>query len=111
MGAQLGRLVRPGFVTATTARRLPDLARYLHAITIRAGQLGARDAELLARAQLLEHDYAEVVQSLPPDRRNDPHVVEVRWMLEELRVSFFAQRLGTRAPVSEKRVQRAIDSL
>jgi ATP-dependent helicase HrpA len=111
MDAQLGRLVRPGFVTATTARRLPDLARYLRAITIRAGQLGARDPELLARAQLLEHDYADVVQSLPPDRRIDPDVVEVRWMLEELRVSFFAQRLGTRAPVSEKRVQRAIDSL
>jgi ATP-dependent helicase HrpA len=111
MDAQLGRLVHPGFVTGTTARRLPDLARYLRAITIRAGQPSARDAELTARAQLLEHDYADVVQSLPPDRRTDPDVVQVRWLVEELRVSFFAQRLGTRVPVSEKRVQRAIDAL
>ena len=111
MNAQLGRLVHPGFVTETTAPRLPDLARYLRAIAIRAGQPGARDAELSARAQLLEHDYIDVVQSLPPDRRTDPDVVEVRWLLEELRVSFFAQRLGTRVPVSEKRVQRAIEGL
>jgi ATP-dependent helicase HrpA len=111
MDAQLGRLVHPGFVTETTAPRLPDLARYLRAITIRAGQLGARDAGLTARAQLLEHDYADVVQSLPPDRRTDPDVVEVRWLLEELRVSFFAQRLGTRVSISEKRVKRAIDAV
>ncbi|HEX2308735.1 MAG TPA: ATP-dependent RNA helicase HrpA [Jatrophihabitantaceae bacterium] len=111
MDAQLGRLVHPGFVIETTAGRLPDLARYLRAITIRAGHPGARDAELTARAQLLEHEYADVVQSLPPDRRADPDIHEVRWLLEELRVSFFAQRLGTRVPVSEKRVQRAIDAL
>jgi ATP-dependent helicase HrpA len=111
MDAQLARLVHPGFVSETSAHRLPDLARYLRAITIRAGQPGVRDAELTARLQLLEHDYADVVQSLPPERRTDPDVVEVRWLLEELRVSFFAQRLGTRVPVSEKRVQRAIDAL
>ena len=111
MNAQLGRLVYPGFVTATGAGRLADLARYLHAVAIRAGQPGPRDAELTARVQLLEHDYADVLQSLPAERRADPDVVEVRWLLEELRVSFFAQRLGTRVPVSEKRVQRAVERL
>jgi ATP-dependent helicase HrpA len=44
------------------------------------------------------------------DRRpGDPALAEVRWMLEELRVSYFAQALGTPYPVSEKRILRAID--
>ena len=48
----------------------------------------------------------------PPATRPDPAALaEIRWMLEELRVSYFAQSLGTAHPVSEKRVLRAIDRL
>jgi ATP-dependent helicase HrpA len=45
---------------------------------------------------------------LPPSRRADAAVLDVRWMLEELRVSLFAQTVGTPAPVSDKRIRRAM---
>jgi ATP-dependent helicase HrpA len=55
--------------------------------------------------------YARVVAELPPARRQDPGVQSVRWMIEELRVSLFAQVLGTSGPVSEKRIRAALDRL
>jgi ATP-dependent helicase HrpA len=48
---------------------------------------------------------------LPPAQRHDPEVTEIRWMLEELRISYVAQQQGTAYPVSDKRVYRAIDRL
>jgi ATP-dependent helicase HrpA len=55
--------------------------------------------------------YRETVADLPPGRRDDPDVQAVRWMIEELRVSLFAQTLGTNGPVSEKRIYTALDRL
>jgi ATP-dependent helicase HrpA len=58
----------------------------------------------------VEQERASLLAALPPARRTDADVVELRWMLEELRVSLFAQQLGTPAPISEKRIYRAMDA-
>ncbi|HEY9240678.1 MAG TPA: DUF3418 domain-containing protein, partial [Streptosporangiaceae bacterium] len=56
-------------------------------------------------------EYARVLAGLPPSRRQTADVQAVRWMIEEFRVSLFAQMLGTRGPVSEQRIERALDQL
>jgi ATP-dependent helicase HrpA len=114
MRAQLSRLIYPGFVTATGYARLPQLTRYLRAIERRLDKLPdnpGRDAANMAVAQRVEQAYARAVADLPPARRADPDVTEARWMLEELRVSLFAQTLGTPVPVSENRVLAALGRL
>jgi ATP-dependent helicase HrpA len=111
---QLAGLVYPGFVTATGFRRLSDIPRYLQAIKRRLDRLPdapARDRELTERIGQVERDYRELLAELPPAQRHDPEVTEIRWMLEELRISYFAQQQGTAYPVSDKRVYRAIDRL
>ena len=70
-----------------------------------------RDAERMAVVQQVTEDYQQTLADLPPARRDDPGVREVRWMIEELRVSLFAQTLGTSGPVSERRIERALDQL
>ena len=114
MRAQLSGLIYPGFVTATGYRRLPQLTRYLRGIERRLDKLPenpARDAASMAVAQRVEQAYRQAVADLPPARRDDPDVTEIRWMLEELRVSLFAQTLGTLAPVSESRILSALARL
>ncbi len=59
----------------------------------------------------VSEDYRQTLADLPPARRGDPDVREVRWMIEELRVSLFAQTLGTAGPVSQRRIERALDEL
>ena len=114
MRAQLSGLIYPGFVTATGYRRLPQLTRYLRGIERRLDKLAenpARDAASMAVAQRAEQAYQQAVAELPPARRDDPDVTEIRWMLSELRVSLFAQTLGTLVPVSENRILAALDRL
>jgi ATP-dependent helicase HrpA len=114
MRAQLSGLIYPGFVTATGYRQLPQLTRYLRGIERRLDKLPenpARDAANMAVAQRVEQAYRQTIADLPPARRDDPAVTEVRWMLEELRVSLFAQILGTLAPVSENRILAALARL
>jgi ATP-dependent helicase HrpA len=103
---QLDRLVPPGFVTRTGTRRLPDLVRYVAAISGRLDKLPAapeRDRQLQRQVEALEERYAKLA-------RFDGSG-EVRWLLEELRVSLFAQSLGTAEPVSEQRLRKALDRL
>ncbi len=112
--AQLARLVHPGFVAETGARRLPDLVRYLRGMSRRLEKMAetlGRDAERMAVVQRVSEDYQQTLADLPPARRDDPDVREVRWMIEELRVSLFAQTLGTSGPVSERRIEKALDQL
>jgi ATP-dependent helicase HrpA len=114
MHAQLARLIYPGFVTATGYRRLPHLTRYLRGIERRLDKLPenpVRDTANMAIAQRVEQAYQQAVADLPATRGEDADVAEVRWMLEELRVSLFAQTLGTQAPVSETRILGALDRL
>jgi ATP-dependent helicase HrpA len=65
----------------------------------------------MERIQAMERAYREARDGLPPERRGDTDVADVRWLLEELRVSYFAQALGTTRPVSEPRVLRALARL
>jgi ATP-dependent helicase HrpA len=114
MRAQVSGLIYAGFVTATGYRWLPQLTRYLRGIERRLDKLPenpARDAASMAVAHRAEQAYRQTVADLPPVRRTDPDVTEIRWMLEELRVSLFAQTLGTLAPVSENRILAALDRL
>ncbi|MEU4226108.1 ATP-dependent RNA helicase HrpA [Nonomuraea sp. NPDC026600] len=111
---QLAKLVYAGFVTATGHRRLPDVLRYMRAIERRLTKLPEepwRDEEWMGRVHKMEDSYEDLLARLHPARRSDPDVVEIRWMIEELRVSFFAQTLGTPTPVSEKRITKAMERL
>jgi ATP-dependent helicase HrpA len=111
LGGQLRALVRPGFVAATGPARLPDLVRYLQAAEHRLGkapQNPRRDAALTEEIADVQRAYAALLGRLGTAAHRDD-VREIRWTIEELRVSLFAQHLGTRHPVSTKRVLRAID--
>ncbi|MQA97200.1 MAG: ATP-dependent RNA helicase HrpA [Streptosporangiales bacterium] len=109
---QMSRLIYPGFVTVTGAARLPDLRRYLRAVVQRLDKLPgnpARDRELLQRVQYVEREYVALLKRLPRGRATEAR--RIRWMIEELRVSLFAQTLGTAGTVSEKRILKAIDEI
>jgi ATP-dependent helicase HrpA len=110
---QLGGLVHEGFVTGHGAARLPDLLRYLTAADRRLQQLphhAERDAARLAKVRQLREAYAGLLAGLPPGRPVPRAAGEIRWMIEELRVSYFAHALGTAYPVSDKRVMKAIEA-
>ncbi|MGQ0463848.1 MAG: ATP-dependent RNA helicase HrpA [Sporichthyaceae bacterium] len=112
--AQYDALLYPGFVAATGVARLPHLPRYLSGIARRLERLPAdpvRDSARTTTVRQLSREYAQLVAALPPSRRADADVVEIRWMLEELRVSLFAQMLGTAHPISEKRILKAMDDV
>ncbi|MBM9508945.1 ATP-dependent RNA helicase HrpA [Actinacidiphila acididurans] len=109
---QLTALIHPGFVTETGLRRLPDLMRYLVAVDRRLQQMPQgveRDATRMAKVRELQAEYAELLAAQPAGRPVPPAVRDIRWMLEELRVSYFAHALGTAFPVSDKRVMKALD--
>jgi ATP-dependent helicase HrpA len=106
---QLARLVHAGFVTATGADRMEHLPRYLRAIDHRLDKLVKdphRDRSLMQRVQRAEQAYADLRSHRP-----DAEVAEVRWLVEELRVSLFAQALGTPVPVSEQRILKEVARL
>lgn len=108
---QLSSLIFPGFVTELGSRRLTDLPRYLSAAQQRLEALPAgalRDAQGMDMLDRVYAAYDKLLARLPEDRRDAAEVVEIYWMIEELRVSLFAQGLGTRVPVSEKRILKAI---
>ncbi|HZD72896.1 MAG TPA: DUF3418 domain-containing protein, partial [Actinomycetota bacterium] len=110
--AQLDGLVYRGFVTATGSRRLADVLRYVRGIQQRLDKLPshpARDAELLATIEDLQEAYRRRLDQVPAGRQPSEALREIRWMIEELRVSFFAQPLGTPYPISPKRLRRALD--
>ena len=114
MRAQLSGLVHAGFLTAKTARRLPDVARYLEAMQRRLDGLvrePARDRRRMERIAEVADAHRRLLARLSPERRTDPAVLEIPWMIEELRVSEFAQSLGTARRVSPERVLRAIDDI
>ncbi|GHH64970.1 ATP-dependent helicase [Streptosporangium violaceochromogenes] len=111
---QVADLVYPGFVTATGFRRLPDLLRYLKGAERRLERLPGdrfRDEERMHKVHDIEDEYHELVEGLPPARRGDDDVLRIRWMIQELRVSYFAQTLGTPYSVSDKRIRKAMELL
>ncbi|WP_369741591.1 ATP-dependent RNA helicase HrpA [Mycobacterium servetii] len=111
--AQLARLLPPGFVTATGYAHLADLTRYLTAIGRRLDRLPyapEADRERMARVHAVQDAYDELLGALPPARRAVADVLDLAREIEELRVSLWAQQLGTPRPVSEQRIYRAIDA-
>ncbi|EFL40555.1 ATP-dependent RNA helicase HrpA [Streptomyces griseoflavus] len=110
---QLDGLVRPGFVTEAGLRRLPDLMRYLVAADRRLQQMPAnvqRDTTRMAKVHEMRDEYAWLLEQMPQGRPVPQPVRDIRWMIEELRVSYFAHALGTAYPVSDKRIVKAIDA-
>lgn len=110
---QLDGLVRPGFVTEAGVRRLGDLMRYLVAADRRLQQMPTnvqRDTTRMEKVHEMQDEYAWLLEQLPQGRPVPSSVLDIRWMIEELRVSYFAHALGTAYPVSDKRIVKAIDA-
>ncbi|MFG2398114.1 ATP-dependent RNA helicase HrpA [Streptomyces lydicus] len=110
---QLAALIKPGFVTAHGAKRLPDLMRYLVAADRRLQQLptnAERDRTRMAKVKEMQDEFAWLLEQFPPGRPVPAAALEIRWMIEELRVSYFAHALGTAYPVSDKRIVKAVDA-
>lgn len=111
---QLGGLVYRGFVTNNGWKRLSDTLRYLQAIDRRLEKLATdphRDRAQMLRVEQVQQAWQQWLNKLPPKRQQDEEVKEVRWMIEELRVSLFAQQLGTPYPISDKRILQTIEQL
>ena len=107
VAAQLARLMPKRFIAVTPFTQLHHFARYLKAITARLDKYRAdpaRDATKLAELRPSEQAYWRLVA----ERKGavDDRMMEFRWLLEELRVSFFAQELRTPQPVSVKRLDK-----
>jgi ATP-dependent helicase HrpA len=110
MRAQVERLVHRGFVSeaATHLRHLP---RYLAAVEVRRERLFAdprRDRALMDQVQPLQADYLHRVAALRDGHPEPLALRRVRWLLEEYRVSMWAQHLRTAEPVSDSRIRRAL---
>ena len=109
---QLRWLVHPGFVAPTGAARLSAAPRYLAGIGARLDRLAgdvARDAERMRTVVTLQTEIEDRLLAARPGQHGD--LLEMRWTIEELRVSLFAQALGTPAPVSVTRIRRQLDRL
>ncbi|KKD06509.1 ATP-dependent RNA helicase HrpA [Streptomyces sp. WM6386] len=110
---QLDALVKPGFVTETGLRRLADLMRYLVAADRRLQQMPTsvqRDTTRMEKVHEMQDEYAWLLEQMPQGRPVPSSVLDIRWMIEELRVSYFAHAMGTAYPVSDKRIVKAIDA-
>lgn len=109
----VGRLVRPGFVSAHGVERLDDVERYVRGIAYRLEHLAgaaARDQQRMVEVLPIEQRFTSFVDRLPAGKAT-PAVAEVRWLLEELRVQVFAQPVGTRGKVSLKKVAERLVSI
>ncbi|HEX6878399.1 MAG TPA: ATP-dependent RNA helicase HrpA [Nocardioidaceae bacterium] len=113
MKAQVGRLVYRGFVSDVGVAQLRQLPRYLAAVQQRREKLPSsvgRDRLLMDQVTSLQEAYLHRIGALPEGRPPSAGLRKVRWMLEELRVSLWAQQLGTAHPVSESRIRKALDA-
>ncbi|MQY17666.1 ATP-dependent RNA helicase HrpA [Nocardia macrotermitis] len=111
---QLDDLVFAGFVTEFGSTRLREVPRYLQAAAARLEALPAsanRDRQGMTELDRVHAAYQRLLESLPEARRTGRDVTEIWWMIEELRVSLFAQQLGTPYPVSAKRIERTITAV
>lgn len=112
--AQLNSLIHPGFVCLSGWRRLPDILRYLQAIERRMEKLSIdphRDRAQMLKIENVQRSYQQLINKLPPHKPVAAEITDIGWMIEELRVSLFAQQLGTPYPVSEKRISQVIEQV
>ncbi|MFZ3286493.1 MAG: ATP-dependent RNA helicase HrpA, partial [Telluria sp.] len=114
MQAQLQGLVHKRFLSDNDYAQLAHFPRYLRAINVRIEKLRgdpARDARLMAEWNGAATQFLRLSRDRLAGKNTDPRMVEFRWMLEELRVSLFAQELRTPMPVSAKRLQKVWESM
>ncbi|MEY8877921.1 MAG: DUF3418 domain-containing protein, partial [Leptothrix sp. (in: b-proteobacteria)] len=112
VNAQLARLVSKRFLATTPWAQLQHLPRYLKGVTLRLDKWradAARDAAKLAELRPLEQRYTRRLAELKGT--TDARLDEYRWLLEELRISYFAQELRTPQPVSAKRLDKVWSQL
>ena len=112
--AQLAGLIYPGFVQKSGYDRLPDLQRYLQAVDKRIDKLAQdvnRDRAAMLRVEQVQQAYQQLLAKQPKSKPISDEVAEIRYMIEELRVSLFAQQLGTKYQVSDKRILNLISQL
>ncbi|GJJ79670.1 ATP-dependent RNA helicase HrpA [Pasteurella canis] len=112
--AQLNGLIYQGFVQKTGYARLNDLQRYLQGIDKRIDKLLQdvnRDRAAMLRVEQVNQAYQQLLAKLPKSKPHSDEVKEIPYMIEELRVSLFAQQLGTKYPISDKRILNAIKEL
>ena len=106
--AQLDGLIYRGFLLAVPYAHLKDYPRYLKAARERLDKLfhaAGKDQQHLRELTPLIEKWRERTAAVRAAGRRDPRLEEIRWMLEELRISLFAQRLGTAYPISLKRIE------
>ncbi|TQP21119.1 ATP-dependent RNA helicase HrpA [Vibrio cholerae] len=111
--AQIEGLIFSGFATECGWKRLSDILRYMRAIERRMEKLPVdpnKDRLHMLKIESVANKYKELLNKIPKGMAIPDNVREIRWMLEELRVSYFAQQLGTPYPVSDKRVINAIEA-
>ncbi|WP_371875559.1 ATP-dependent RNA helicase HrpA [Duganella aceris] len=114
MQSQLQGLVNKRFLSENEYSQLSHFPRYLKAMNVRIEKLRgdpSRDAKLMAEWQQAALLYQRLIKDKSAGKNTDPKMVEFRWMLEELRVSLFAQELRTPMPVSVKRLQKVWESM
>lgn len=111
--AHLRRLVRPGFVTAAGTARLDDVVRYVRGVERRLTKLPEdpqRDRRQMVEVLHVEERHRQLVAGITPSKVT-AEVAGLRWMIEELRISQFAQSLGTSGSISAKKISRELDRL
>ncbi|MEG7594620.1 ATP-dependent RNA helicase HrpA [Vibrio cholerae] len=111
--AQIEGLIFSGFATECGWKRLPDILRYMRAIERRMEKLPVdpnKDRLHMLKIESVANKYKELLNKIPKGMAIPDNVREISWMLEELRVSYFAQQLGTPYPVSDKRIINAIEA-
>jgi ATP-dependent helicase HrpA len=109
MRRQLDRLVYRGFMAEVPASSLSAYPRYLEGLLKRIEKLplaAARDRQRMAEMAEIQQRWSQWAAQCRAEGRFDERLDEIRWQLEELRISLFAQELGTAFPVSVKRVER-----
>ena len=107
---QLDRLIYPGFLTGLGVDRLADLRRYVQAIEWRLAQVienPRRDQEIITIVRPLENEFDQLAAVVPWSLELE----ETMWMLQELRVSLFAQSIGAKGATSPKRIRRALAAI
>ncbi|QDJ13148.1 ATP-dependent RNA helicase HrpA [Mergibacter septicus] len=111
---QLNGLIYPNFVQQTGYQRLGDLNRYLQAIDKRIDKLAQdinKDRAAMLRVEQVTQAYQQLLNKLPKSKPISDDILEIRYMIEELRVSLFAQQLGTAYPISDKRILNSIATI
>ncbi|MDK8678772.1 ATP-dependent RNA helicase HrpA [Corynebacterium accolens] len=114
MEKRLNFLLPPNAITVHGATHLRHLPRYIQAMRIRLEDMSLdpdRDADRQAEVDNAKAYLANRMRNLPAGREKTREVKDIHWMIEELRVSLFAQRLGTAHAVSLRRIQKAVDKL